>query len=61
MNNRQINKLYHKATSIICLPWMHFIEEGLQLKLYDKKKDWKLWNRKLNCLIKQYRHKSCTL
>lgn len=61
MNNRQLNKLYHKATSIICLSWMYFIEEGLMLKLYNNKKKWKLWNRKLNCLIKQHRHKSYTL
>ena len=58
MNNRQLNKLYHKAKSIMLLPWIYFIEEGLILKNYDKKKDWKLWNRKLNCFIKEYRRKS---
>ena len=29
MNNRQLNKLYHKAKSIKCYPWMYFIEEGM--------------------------------
>ena len=57
MNNRQINKLYHKATSIKCYPWMYFIEEGIQLKLYNNKKKWKLWNRELNCLINEHKRK----
>lgn len=39
MNNRQLNKLYHKAKSIMLLHWIYFIEEGLILKQYDKKKD----------------------
>lgn len=58
MNNRQLNKLYHKAKSITLLHWIYFIEKGLILKQYDKKKDWKLWNRRLNYFIKKYRRKS---
>lgn len=58
MNNRQIHKLYNKARKLISLSWMHFIEEGLLLKTYHNKKDWKLWNRELNCLIKEHKRKS---
>lgn len=57
MNQRQISKLHNKALSIMCLPWLHFIEEGLMAGHYDKKKDWKLWNAKLNYLIKKYKRK----
>ncbi len=57
MNNRQIHKLYNKACKLISLPWMHFIEDGLLLKTYHNKKDWKLWNKKLNSLIKKHNRK----